>query len=237
VPLVLDPKSLRYTLTTTLPASNIDYDVVFYLDSASTPSGSPLSVMVWYNGAWTDMYANALTAYATLAYLVANYFTQAQVTAAIAAATAGGMTVYQARVFKSDSNQTYTGGAGTAQVTFNGVEYDPEGAWVAASNTYVAPVAGYYEFSASVCFVLATGTPTAVTHTVYLRHNGATQQWGIENNATALNVVKQIETQVHLGVGDTVDVAVAVDGSGASTWNIVNSPNQTNFFGKLIKAD
>jgi hypothetical protein len=41
-------------------------------------------------------------------------------------------------------------------------------------------------------------------------------------------------TQLHLVAGDTVDVAVQVDATGASTWNIVNAATETNFFGKLI---
>ena len=63
--------------TGALPSNNNDYDVVFEVDPASTPAGQPLSVMLWYNGAWVDINA------------AGGYVTVTAMNAAIAAAIAG----------------------------------------------------------------------------------------------------------------------------------------------------
>jgi len=234
IPQIIDPVSLRYGIfaTASLPADDTDYDVVIEVNAG----GVPLAVKIWYSGAWTDVYANMLSGYVTAATLAANYYTQAQTAAAIAAALTAAK-VYQFRVSKSSSNQAYTGGSGYAQVSFDNLEYDPEGAWFPGTNVYIAPVAGYYEFSGSAAFALNTGTPTGVTWDLIIRKNGAQMQWMMQNDATPVNMELQANTQFHCNLNDTVDVAVAESDTGGSTWNIINSPQQTNFFGKLIKAD
>src|SRR5664279_2390315 len=134
-PIFLDPLSLRYTITQTLPADNTQYDVVYLLDSASTPVGAPLAVKVWYNGAWTSIGID-------LAYLTANYYTSAQTDTAIANATSS-INAYPFKVQKT-SNQPITANSGDTGITWEAEAYDPSN--VFASNQFVAPKHGVYRF-------------------------------------------------------------------------------------------
>lgn len=88
VPITLDSASLGYFIGNAAPNQNI-YN--FWIETAI--SGSPTALKIYYNGAWTDVYASAFAPYLTIAAYnasIASYSTTTAMNAAIAAA----LTVY-----------------------------------------------------------------------------------------------------------------------------------------------
>jgi hypothetical protein len=225
IPVILDPKSLRYIITQTPPADNTDYDVVFKLSSTSSPVGDPVEIDVWYNGAWTAIGV-------TQAYLLANYYTQSQVSGAIAAATS-----YAFKAVKQATNQTITSNAGDTQVTFDSKIYDPSNSYSTSTNVYTCPVSGVYHFGASCAVGLASGSPTGVAMPVKIRKNGviAIEYDDFGSTGTGLRT-NRVSGELSCTAGDSIDVDQQVNSTGAATWNATNDTTKTFFSGFLVQT-
>jgi hypothetical protein len=234
IPQVLNQASLGYFIGNAAPDHN-QYQIWI----STTPAGQPLAVNTWYSGAWTDVYAAVIGDYMTTAAFnaaIANYYTQAQTNAAIATAVGGlTTTVYEFRAYKSAATQIVSSGAGITQVVFDGISFNPDGAF--AANVFTAPVAGKYFFKATIHISIASGTPTLIERNVYLRVGGSIVSWQKAqlndlNGAQSITVSDQLD----LAQGAVVDVAVMVSSTGSSTWNLENTTSDCNFSGWLVKT-
>ena len=231
VPVILDPKSLRYVLTQTLPTDDTDYDVVFKLDPGSSPAGAPEDVLVWYNGAWASIVG------VSLSYLTGNYYDKTQTDAQIAAAIAAGSASQKRYPFfacKSAGIQTITAGTPVAQVIFDREKFDPDN--VFDSNVFTAPVNGYYNFTAALSINPLSGTPTNLSIAMEIRVNLA-RYAAMNNYSGGIDLCSyNFSTNVFLNAGDQVDVSVVITTTGASTWGVLNDGSITFFTGALIQA-
>lgn len=226
VPQILPPETLRYTISTTAPTDNTAYDVWYKLDSASTPVGSPLGTYLWYNGAWTPIGL-------TQAYLTANYYTQAQVDAAIAAAKT---TSYAFKYVKQTASQVVPPNNITdTLITFETSLYDSGSAF--ASSVFTAPINGVYHFNASCAIGLGSGSPTFVTMPFKIRKNTIIQIEYNDNGNTGTGFrTNTVNGDIRCSAGDTIDVVQAINCTGASTWTAANDPTKTSFSGFLVQT-
>jgi hypothetical protein len=198
---------------------------VFKLDPASTPAGAPLEIDVWYNGAWASIGI-------TNSYLVANYYTQAQTNAQIAAQSS-----YAFKANKLSVGQTLTSNAGDAQVVFDNKVYDPSNVYSTSTNCFTAPVNGIYHFNASVAVGLTSGSPTLVAMPIKIRKNGIISIEYDDNGNTGTSLRTNIVSgDLQCSSGDVVDIDQQVNSTGAGTWNATNDTTKTFFSGFLIQA-
>ena len=226
--MVLDPKSLRYVIlpTGSMPADNTDYDMVLEVDPSSTPTGAPLNIDLWYNGAWTPF------PWLTSASL-APYSTTVQMNAAITSAI-GSTTRYPFKASKLAAGQVITAGAGESQVVFDNEEYDPNSAF--ATNQFIAPANGYYHFTFSFLIGLSSGSPTNISIKGAIRRNGADVEGNDnESDTDTSGRTYVLSCDLALTAGDIVDASVAVTTTGASTWDIGNDVIRTSLSGFMIQ--
>jgi len=193
-------------------------------------SGVPQDLLVYNSGAWVSVIA---TLYVSKADLAANYLDTADVNTAIDTA----LSEYQNAAFsymKTTTDQTITAGAGDVQVTFDTKNYDPNS--VFASNVFTAPYNGIYRFLASMWIGLSSGAPTSCAVTVKLRKNGSdisiVDDGGNSGTGGRTDVVNRT---VQLNTGDVVDVGVAINTTGVSTWIVAGDARKTFFEGFLVQ--
>ena len=226
IPVPLNSKSLRYTLSTVLPSDNTNYDVVFLLDPASTPSGNPLSIKVWYNGAWTDIGA-------TQAYLAANFYNQTQTNQQITNAIAG-TNWYPFRAILN-ANQAVAGNSGDNAILFNSKVYDPGSVFNATTGVFTAPVAGVYRFTFSENAILSSGTPTAISVMPKLKKNGtpfAENDPVVSDNQSFRTTL--LSADINCAIGDVVSAWVDITQTNPGTWALDAANQKTYFSGSLV---
>jgi hypothetical protein len=76
VPITVPAESLGYYVGSVAPDPTTTF---FWIET--TAGGSPLALKIYYNGAWTDVYAATLASYLTVAAAAATYLTQANAAA------------------------------------------------------------------------------------------------------------------------------------------------------------
>ena len=107
----------------------------------------------------------------------------------------------------------------TGKVLFPDVIFDTEYCYDETTSTFVAPVAGYYEFT----LTLRAGAGDTWCS---IKKNGV--EFGPANEAP-LNKTSSISTHMHCDAGDSI----TCNSSGA----LPAVTNTCNFYGKLVKAD
>ena len=94
------------------------------------------------------------------------------------------------------------------KIAINNTEYNDQGAFDAANNRFVAPVAGTYLFGASLLYKVNASTTARMNGRLVL--NGSTEIKGGkgENSAThvSLATTLALQTLVPLAPGDTVEL-------------------------------
>lgn len=126
--------------------------------------------------------------------------------------------------------------SGTNQMTFPNEDFDTNNVFDTTTNTFTAPVAGIYQFSAAV-FLSPSGTGDAVVNLAFRKNNAAftgsskTQQVHI---AVPLTITAENTVTVSLQAGDTITVNLTAAGVTAMSFNNVGSDG-TYFSGFRIQ--
>lgn len=163
VPIEIVQASLGYIISSSAPDPTI---YQFWIETA--PGGSPLSIKIYYNSAWTDVYATALVA------ALAPYSTTTQMNAAIAAAVAGAtFPSYPAQAVIAGSPQVINVDATPHKVLFTSDPINPAPApFVIATSRYVAPANGVYSISMFAQFDNNTGVAATMQVLLAIYKNG-----------------------------------------------------------------
>jgi hypothetical protein len=94
------------------------------------------------------------------------------------------------------------------KIAINNTEYNDQGAFDAANNRFVAPVAGTYIFGASLLYKVNASTTARMNGRSVL--NGSTEIKGGKGEISAIHVslatTLPLQTMVPLGPGDTVEL-------------------------------
>lgn len=205
VPITANQQTLEYFIGSTTP----DKDVYqFWIQTNG--GGQPQALKIWYNGAWTDVYAQTLASYATVA----------QMNTAIAAAQ--GRQAF--KVGLAADQDVVCPGAGTidAAVGFDTEVYDPDDSY--ENPRFTAQLAGYYTFKGVGQSSVSAGSPTSIAIGFYFAVNGVAAE--LFNSETTL---VETGTRINVGVadfylnpGDYVEMRVGVTVDAAATIEINN---------------
>lgn len=194
IPQVLPSASLRYIIGEAEP-DPADYN--FWIQTSATLE--PEALKTYYNGAWTDVYANSLGSYMTIADFnaaIAAYSTTVQMNAAITAALSSYSTTAQMNTAISNAITAATflpyPGQGTnlaaQSITADGVavevvmDSDPinpsPGPINIGGSRYIAPAAGIYSVSATSQFDNDDAVAASVEVGLGVYKNGASTGLG-----------------------------------------------------------
>ena len=167
--------------------------------------------------------ASAAATYHTIAAFnaaIANYSTTAQMNTAIDNAVVAGDSIFKAK--PAATQDVVFGGAGTSAgvVTLGTEVFDPDNRF--AANTFTAPVAGYYMFTAALSASVTAGTPTSTDIRGFLGINGSAGGDSLNDEpiSTSLNGRVYVgSTVLSLALNDTVDLrySITLDAAGTVT--------------------
>lgn len=232
VPITIDQESLGYFIGSTTPDQNV---YQFWIQTNG--SGQPLALKTYYSGAWTDVYANTLAGYATLAYLSANYYTQAQTDAAITAAVDAQQKYSAAARLTSDQSVAISGAA--VKLTFDNEVFDTGSVYNAALSRYVAPVDGIYQVSLGLQVDNDTGDASAMEIGILISVNGGANLVGSGTSVASppgSRWYPNLSGLVELSQGDYIEAFIIVnDGVLAGLVDVSNNEN-SRFNINLVEA-
>jgi hypothetical protein len=118
------------------------------------------------------------------------------------------------------------------KILFNKVDFDPDLVYNTANSQYIAPVNGIYLVSAELQVDNNTGTAASMEMALSIRKNGAiyTGSGASVASPPGARWYPQVSALVQLGVGDQVDIALALDDT-VRTGNVtVGANNSTASF-------
>lgn len=217
VPQLLAQESLGYWIGPDQPDHNI---YQFWIQTA--PGGSPLSVRIYFSGAWVDVYAAQLANYQTVAAMAA-YSTTAQMNTAIAAAIAGSTVNNYPAQGNNSVPQTVPVDGAAHVITLDQAAINNGSVFNTTLFRYVAPAAGIYAFSATCQIDNATGVAAAMELNIGLYKNGVSTGIGDGDGTPTPNGGRWSPgfggMMVSLGVGDYVDLRMFAD-DGVNTGNV-----------------
>lgn len=196
VAISIPASSLGYYIGSSSPDQNI---YSFWIET--TVGGSPLALKIYYGGAWVDVYATTLAAYAPLASPgltgtpttptaapgtnTTQIASTAFVTAAQAVTLAAANAYTDAEIAGIPAAMNTVPGVGRLNVaqsipadgtqtvmTIDSAPINSDGAIVIADNAYVAPATGTYHFDVFTQFQNDTATASGVEVNVQLFVNG-----------------------------------------------------------------
>lgn len=169
VPISIVQSSLGYTIGPNPPNPSL---YQFWIETAV--SGSPLSVKIYFSGAWVDVYATLLTT------TLSAYATTTAMNAAIAAAVSGIPTANSyVGVATRNAAQLIQVDAAYHKMTLDATQINASGAIVLATSRYVAPVSGNYHMDVTSQFDNSTGTASSMQVNIALYKNGTGATEGI----------------------------------------------------------
>lgn len=227
VPEVIEFQSLRYSVSAVAPDPT---KYTFWIELNGAGTGITLKTYDPVTVAWRDVYADKFSTYATAAVTTAAI--AAAQTAAINAAAAANQQ-YPFRARKNAAAQAYTAGAGDTVVVFDTEDFDVGSTF--ASNTFTAPLNGYFTFKASAYVSNASGAPTGIDRQLKLRVNGVVvTRKNVQVNDILGGSTIDISDTLNLAGGDTVDVVINVTSTGASGWSVLNDSTNTFFTGHRV---
>jgi len=137
---------------------------------------------------------------------------------------------YQPYFFAHRTGSNYNETASTAKVLINGTRFNNGGHFDTTNNRFVAPLAGAYQFNASVnCYGIADGNQFRV----FLRVNGTTYAIGdsFHSGNSAHDIVASIAHVIYLSANDYVEVWSFSDDASRG---FSQSPIWNTFSGHLI---
>jgi len=137
---------------------------------------------------------------------------------------------YQPYFFAHRTGSNYNETASTAKVLINGTRFNNGGHFDTTNNRFVAPLAGAYQFNASVnCYGIADGNQFRV----FLRVNGTTYAIGdsFHSGSSAHDIVASISHVIYLSANDYVEVWSFSDDASRG---FSQSPIWNTFSGHLI---
>lgn len=212
VPLVLDSKSLRYIITSSIPSSS-DYDVWIQTDSVT---GVPQAIKIYQGGNWVDVYAATL----------ANYYSKSELN-----------TAFPKFSSSTGSNQYIVAGSASQKVEFDNAIFQVGTGFSAVDHRYTVPTAGYWRFASSLRFdCTSSSSPTSMSFIIEIRVNGVPKRVsefyvGSDVNGTTLPV----DGIFSLSANDYVEVWVQVGiASGTATWQVTSDDRKTVFEGHRL---
>ncbi len=219
-PQILAPASLGYTI-----GANPPDPTVYRFWISTTLAGAPLALNIYYNGAWTDVYASLISGYVTTASLaatLANYPTITDMNTAIANAIAAIV------------NYPAQGTGGPQTIAIDGTPYklaltsapiNPAPAPFDTTNRrYIAPVDGTYDVAVSSQFDNDTGSASGMQVVITLYKNGAPVGNGLEDidNTPSPNGSRWspgFAGKVQMTAGEYIEVFAVID-DGVNLGNI-----------------
>lgn len=139
------------------------------------------------------------------------------------------------RASKVTSNQSITGGAATAIVTLNQVDWDDSPAF--ASNRFVVPAgnAGKYHFDAGIEVSKDSGSPTNIEVIFHLMKSGLIVERMSQFFPTFNSFVfLKISTQLNLLDGDEVHLELQITDTGAAPYSILADSRFTYLTGHKV---
>jgi len=189
--------------------------------------GKAIDIRHYSTGAWRSIFED------TLAGITANYSTTAQMNTAISAAVDPVRVNYPVGV-EITVNQTVSiqNLVTLTKILFNKVDFDPDLVYNTANSQYIAPVNGIYLVSAELQVDNNTGTAASMEMALSIRKNGAVYTGSGASVASPPGArwYPQVSALVQLGVGDQVDIALALDDT-VRTGNVtVGANNSTASF-------
>jgi len=223
VPQVLDPDSLGYAIQSTAPDQN-QVRIWIETDDASDPAGKPVAVKTYYNGAWTDVYADELGSYLTIDAFntaIANYATTSQLNNAIS-----GLATFPAMGTLSAPQSIPATGVKQIVVIGSAPINPAPGPLSTANNRYVCPAAGIYMASATTQIENATATASTVEAQLGLLKNGGDTGLGDTDGTPSPNGGRWspgFSGLVQCAQGDYLQLSLGVgDSVGTGAVNLVN---------------
>ncbi|AJR04949.1 hypothetical protein AW14_12230 [Siansivirga zeaxanthinifaciens CC-SAMT-1] len=114
---------------------------------------------------------------------------------------------------------------GSQKLLFNTTDFDLNGEFDTATNSFIADNQGYYSISAK--FSTDTQTNTT-TYTLGIYVNGALYESFTQNHSGSGRVTRQIYAIVELSANDTVYIGVDTTATGAGT-SVLNNNTRTTF--------
>lgn len=243
IPLPLNSLSLEYFVGIAAPDAT-KYQFWIETSGVSSPVGSPLALKTYYNGAWTDVYANRPTLTAVNALIAAAVATlQPQIDAletdvtdlqtdvtdlqTDVSALQDSLINYPISVWlTADQTVPIQGAATFTKLLFNNAVVDPDAAYDSGNSQFVAPKDGIYSVSCELQIDNDTGVSGGMEFALAIFKNGGSY------NGSGMAIgsppgdrwYPQVYTLVQLATGDIIDFRMsAADGVDAGNVTVAGA--------------
>lgn len=210
-PQILAPASLGYTIGPSAPDPDI-YSI--WIETAV--SGSPLSINIWYSGAWVNVYATQFSAYSTTTAM----------NAAIAAAVGGASFATYIAQAELGAPQAVNVDAAAHLIIWTAATINPAPApFNITTSRYVAPAAGAYAISFTSQVSNNTGVAATMQAQIQVFKNGVATVFGAVDETpspTYNHWFPSLTTQfIMLSVNDYLELWITcTDGTNTGSVNL-----------------
>jgi hypothetical protein len=225
--------SLRYAVSSLAP-NPTNFSFWIELNSA----GKAIDIKHYSSGAWKsifeDTFAGIQTQFATIA---ADYSTTTQMNTAISTAVDAVRVNYPVSAGISVSQTVNILDLSTpTKILFNTVDFDPDLVYDNANSRYIAPVNGIYQVSSELQVDNNTGTVASMELGLYILKNGGiyTGSGASVASPPGARWYPQVSALVQLGVGDRVEIALALDDT-VRTGNVTVAANNSTASFVLVR--